>query len=423
MTRGRLALVQHGLVVGVQGSRFARWGLVTAAVMAVLGQWYLHLQFWSQIPATDVRVYAQGGRWALAHADVYAGTFETAFTGFLPFSYPPFAAVLMIPVGMLPDAWLMPVWTLASLVSLAAILALSFNAVLIRSPRRWLVIVMALIVVIPTEPISELLPFGQIGTILTLACLLDVMGRSGRLPRGVLVGLMTAVKLTPGLFIVHWFTTKQWRPALTACATTAVAWCVGALWLPESTWTYLWTQRLIVNPTARAASPALEYNQSLGGLLARLHDGDIPVRVYVPLALLLCAAGLFAAAVVWRANDPIGTAAVVGLTSVMVSPVSWSHHAVWMLPALGAVVGNGRSPRRVAVGIGLLACLYYPTRGWQPIESTFAFQEVWFVLYGLTLILLTSISWRAVHRTDRTSRPDSADPVPPAPGPAGLVPA
>lgn len=397
--RGRIEDAATRFVTEVQASPFARRGLLLALAIAVLGQWYLHIDGWSTIPATDVRVYAQGGRWALEHWDIYSPAFPSAFTGFLPFSYPPFGAVVMIPLGMLPDAWLIPVWTLVSLVCLVGVILVAFAPLLQRVTGwyRGLAVAVGVFVLIPTGPISEVLPFGQIGIVLTLACLLDVVGRTWRVPQGVLVGLMTAVKLTPGLFIVHWVVTRQWRAALTSTATVVVCWIIGALWLPTSTRVYVWTDRLIVNPTARAARPDLEFNQSIGGVLARLHDGVIPSSSYLPLALALCVAGLAVASVAHRAGGLVTTAAVVGLTSVVVAPVSWTHHAVWLIPALGALVGEGRSVRRVAASVALLACLYYPSRGWLPIETRFGFQEVWFTLYCLTIAVLGVVAWRAVR--------------------------
>ncbi|HNE88102.1 MAG: glycosyltransferase 87 family protein [Candidatus Nanopelagicales bacterium] len=383
----------------LRSSAFARRGLLLALAVLILGQWYLHIDGWASIPATDVRVYAQGGRWALERWDLYSETFPSAFNGYLPFSYPPFGAITMVPLGILPDAWIFPVWTLVSVACLLAILVVSFGPLLQRMPStgsRLAAVCVGLLLIIPTGPVSELLPFGQIGTVLTLACLLDMVGRTWRLPQGVLVGVMTAVKLTPGLFIVHWAVNRQWRPALTSLTTLVLCWVVGALWLPTSTATYLWGQRLIVNPTARAARPDMVFNQSIGGLLARMNDGQIPALPFAVLAIVLCAVGLAAAAIAVKAQAPLSAAAIVGLTSVIVSPVSWSHHAVWLIPALGAIIGGATGRRRVVLGALLLAALYYPTRGWMPLEVSLHFREVWFALYCLTIVALVAIAWRSL---------------------------
>lgn len=45
----------------------------------------------------------------------------------------------------------------------------------------------------------------------------------------------------------------------------------------------------------------------------------------------------------------MGAAVAVGITTVLVSPISWQHHAVWIVPALIFLLGVGRS-RLVRVG-------------------------------------------------------------------------
>ncbi len=390
----------------VRASPFARRGLWAALIILLLGQWYQRIDGWSSIPSSDVRVYAQGGRWALKRWDVYSSAFSSEYTDYLPFSYPPFGAIVMVPLGLLPDPVIFPLWTVVSLICLAGVISLSFRCALIRvtaARSRTALVAVGVLLVIPTGPVSELLPFGQIGAILTLACLTDVLGRTGRVPQGVLVGIMSAVKLTPGLFIIHWLVNRQWRAAGTAVATVAACWTIGALWLPSSTATYLWGERLIVNPTARAARPDLEYNQSIGGVLARINEGYIPMTAYLILAVAVGMVGLAIGVLAVRAQAPLTAAAVIGLTSVLITPVSWTHHALWLIPALGAVLGDATTRWRVAMSVALIAAIYYPTRGWMPLEASLNFREVWVTIYCGTIVLLASILRRSLTGRERAS--------------------
>src|SRR5262249_24860432 len=58
--------------------------------------------------------------------------------------------------------------------------------------------------------------FGQINILLMLLVIADLTRRDGttlgrRVPRGVLIGLAAAIKLTPGLFIVYLAVARKWR--------------------------------------------------------------------------------------------------------------------------------------------------------------------------------------------------------------------
>ena len=196
----------------------------------------------------------------------------------LPFTYPPFAAVVMAPLALLP-AWLAAaLWTGASVGALAAAVVVVRRA-LDRPAPGWLV---ALVTggALALEPVWQNLTFGQVNLFLMLAVLVDLV-RPSRRWSGVLVGIAAGVKLTPLIFVVLLVLvgrrTAAGRAALTFAGTVAV----GFVAMPGPAATY-WTARLV--DAGRVGPPALAHNQSVYGALTRLLDGPPPTLLWLAVA-------------------------------------------------------------------------------------------------------------------------------------------
>ena len=147
----------------------------------------------------------------LAGGDIYAST--TPFWR-LYFIYPPIAAVLMIPLAVGPYVLWQVIWT--------AGLVWAQQSVLRRcgAPRGWKLALLGIAVVVALEPIRTTLGYGQVNTLLMALVVADLLpdapGERRRIPRGTLIGLAAAIKLTPALFVVFLFLIGQRRAALTA---------------------------------------------------------------------------------------------------------------------------------------------------------------------------------------------------------------
>ena len=98
----------------------------------------------------------------------------------------------------------------------------------------------ALVLAVSVTPIvSAHISFGQVNLVLMALVLLDVTRREdsrfGRwFPRGLLIGVAAAIKLTPALFIVYFVVTKQWRLAIWSSIGFAAATAVAASGGPGS---------------------------------------------------------------------------------------------------------------------------------------------------------------------------------------------
>jgi alpha-1,2-mannosyltransferase len=198
--------------------------------------------------------------------------------------------------------------------------------------------------------------------------LADVVAlRRGRAWCGVGIGLATALKLTPGLFIVFLLLIGRRRAAVVATGTVLGATLLGFVVDVSASWQY-WTSTLW--DTSRVGRLVNPWNQSILGLLAHVSDPAQPDRLlWALLAAGVAVLGLVRAVRVYRRGDDVTAVTLAGLTACLVSPISWVHHLYWIVPAvvlladvaagtpvLGTVSHWSRDrPRALAVGAGLLA--------------------------------------------------------------------
>ena len=304
----------------------------------------------------DVEVYRQAGVSILSGRPVYSAMTEAP--QLLPFTYPPFAALLAIPLALVPFGAVGWLWTLAQVIANVAIVWYAgwrlihrtgtlapITLALLTAPMLWL------------HPVSDGIRFGQVNAFMVLACLMDLRqprpGLLRRVPPGVLVGLSMSIKLTPGVFVVHYLVNRRWREAATAVG-TAVAVTLGAwVLLPGASFAF-WGGAL--QDPARLGPNAGTSNQSIRGFLLRVGPQGLPGTV----VWLVCVAvvgfvGFQLARRAYRAGDSVSEVAVVGLMAVLLSPVAWIHHLHWMVVVVLAVLGAEplRDRRRIVAAAAI----------------------------------------------------------------------
>ena len=299
----------------------------------------------------DLAVYREAGRVVLHGGDPYAPDFGRHLRIPLPFTYPPFAALGSVVLGVLPEPVAIVAWTTLSLSLLVAMVWL----VLGQSLRHPVLLGLAAGALAWTVPLNETISFGQVNLVLAMACLLDCTW-SGR-HRGVLTGVATAVKLTPGLFIVYFALTRQWAAAARAAATAAICELLAAALLPGPSRRYWF--HLAFSPS-RTGDPGYYTNQSLFGTLTRLHLAQWLWVLWVPLALGAGGLGMWRAARAHREGQEIAAVALVGLTGLLVSPISWQHHAVWIVLVVGVLAARATTPRQAIPAVAVLGLFLLP---------------------------------------------------------------
>lgn len=320
------------LVRAYLACRPARW---VALVLVVVGGFLLVLVRGNHPIAVvpfDLEIYRFGGQVLLQGGDIYGPLPDTTNGLNLPFTYPPLAAVLFAPLALLP-LWLAHLlFTLTTYVGLAAVVALVLRAMSrLRGAELWWVTVAVMALALWLGPVRETVAYGQINVILMALVVVDLVGGRGRWWQGSLIGLAMAVKLTPAVFLAYFLVRRDWRQLVMAVGSAIAFTGVGFLFTWNASIQY-WTET-ITDP-GRIGNLYYVSNQSINGLLVRLGLSDGGGAIW----FLLCAVvGLGLLVVMWRLfaiGQDVAAMLAMAVFALVASPVSWSHHWVWVVPAL-----------------------------------------------------------------------------------------
>ena len=209
------------------------------------------------------------------------------------------------------------------------------------------------------QPVIKALYLGQIEPLLMLLVVWDLTRKDSRRWKGIGIGIAAGIKLVPLLFIPYLLLAGKVRQAAIATGAFLATVVVGFISLPGPSASY-WLTGYFVRP-GRTGSVHSLVNQSLLGQLARLYGTVAPAQpLWLPIALVVAAGGVVAGAMLARSGRPVQGWTLVGITSVLVSPISWDHHWVWVVPVLALMAGLIFQARPVvkacyAVGIVLIA--------------------------------------------------------------------
>ncbi|MGW2781163.1 glycosyltransferase 87 family protein [Streptomyces populi] len=267
------------------------------------------------------------------------------------FTYPPFAALGMLPMALVG---LSTAIVLALLLNLAA-LTLVVGVLVGPELRRygWFGCALTACLLALLEPVRDTFSFGQVNLVLLALVLGDAWLLSAGRGRwaGVGIGLAAAVKLTPALFVALLLLGRRRRAAGVATAVAAAATALAAWAAPDASRFY-WTDALW--DTSRVGRLAYVSNQSLQGVLARLVAPQEPSRaLWATLALLVLCVWARRASRALADEDWTAAFALTGLAACLVSPVTWVHHLVWLLPSFAVLLRR----RRLRVAAALYAVL------------------------------------------------------------------
>jgi alpha-1,2-mannosyltransferase len=298
----------------------------------------------------DLAVYRDAGRSLLNGRSVYGHL--TAPPQRLAFTYPPFAALLSVPLAVIPFSLAGYLWTAGELILTPFITWWGFRRLWPRFGQWW-PLALGVVAGLMTQllPFRDEVKFGQVDEIVVVLCLLDCAVLRTRWPRGVLIGVAAAIKLTPLVFIPYLYLTGRRRAAAVATVTSVGLSLVTAAVLPGTSWDY-WTDDLF--HTARLQPNAGTSNQSLRGMLLRANLPHSAFDVLLVAALLTVAVVGYRRAVAAQRIDEVAGVALTGLLAVLLSPVAWIHHLVWLPLVIGTVVATGRSRARIVAGVGLV---------------------------------------------------------------------
>jgi alpha-1,2-mannosyltransferase len=351
----------------------------------------------------------------------------------LGFTYPPFAALVMLPMAhlrMIDAAWIN---VGASLAALALVLAALIKPIAERCgwKHSWFVVWMAVPLAAALEPMRESLGYGQVNILLfglIMADLVALRWASRRRPArpawldrvgpladrflaggwaGVGIGLATSIKLTPALFIIYFLVSRQWKPARTAILTTLAVTAFGFVFARQESIQYFTS---VVFQTNRVGQADMTPNQSLAGLLARLYDVfSAPTLLWVTFTLVLLVVGLSRAAHAHGEGDELTAFTLIGLTANIVSPISWSHHLVFVIPAIIVLLDAALRRRAASRGLSRRQNGFAPSG----LVATRLREPIWFPAMvgfrhaaagiGLFVLFLVSPIWPYEHQLPAVS--------------------
>jgi alpha-1,2-mannosyltransferase len=241
---------------------------------------------------------------------------------------------------------------LFSLASLAAVSWLILDGTEDRR-KRTLLAFAATAIGLWLEPVQQTLNFGQINLVLMLIIVADMMQPDDRRWKGVGVGFAAALKLTPAIFVPYLLLSGRRQAALRACVTFVGCFFVGCIALPAQSGRY-WLDGLFYN-SDRVGNAGYVANQSIHGVLVRLFGEATSVQwVWLALVLSVGSLGLLLAAAAFRTVGEALGVLITAFTGLLISPISWSHHWVWVAPAFALTLAMAVR-RRSLVGFGLAA--------------------------------------------------------------------
>ena len=264
----------------------------------------------------------------------------------LPFTYTPFAAAFCMVMSLPPWgllAWLMLAGSTAALMGTVW---LTFGALGWHGTSRIGAAAAVSAVAFWIEPVQRTLHTGEVDLLLMLLVVRDLTGQGHRW-RGAGLGLAAGIKLVALIFVPYLLLTGRYRQAAAATGTFAATVAAGALLFPRASVAW-WLDGTFVN-ARRTGFVGYLANQSLLGMTTRLAGTVPPAAAWLVLAVLVGGPGLVLAALVHRRGRPVHGWLLCAVTGLIVSPVSWDHHWVWIAPALAVLTDTAVQARPAAV--------------------------------------------------------------------------
>lgn len=283
---------------------------------------------------TDFLVYYRASEVMADGGDLYAGPLY----GELPFTYTPFAGALFRGLAVAPEAMAATFWQLACV---GAVVAVIFGVLAQRGYRldaaTAVICVAAAVCTLALSPVRDSFFYGQINVLLMLLVAFDFLRRPDRFT-GIGVGLAAGLKLTPGFFIIVFIMQRRWREAITSVVTFLVTVIVGLIAVPDAM--KFWTSAMFESD--RVGDVTISASQSLKGFCERvLGAGAGATVLWIVFVLVALAACFLAVRWATRRGNQALVMCIGGITACLVSPFSWHHHWVWLVPLVVCLVDLG----------------------------------------------------------------------------------
>ncbi|MCB0942495.1 MAG: mannosyltransferase [Mycobacterium sp.] len=316
----------------------SRTGQVTRLAAALLAMSVVARLAWTYLVPNganfvDLHVYL-GGAGALDHpGTLYSYVYADQTPDFpLPFTYPPFAALVFYPLHLLPFGFVAFCWQIGIMAALYGVVRVS-QRLLGQADGGRPTALLWTAVGIWIEPLRSTFDYGQVNVILVLAVLCAAYSSRWWLS-GLLVGLAAGVKLTPAVTGLYFLGMRRWGAAIFSAVVFLATVGLSVAVIGQQA-RYYFTD--LLGDARRIGPIGTSFNQSWRGGISRIigHDAG-----YGPLVLAAIAVTAVLTVLAWRAlgtdadRDRLGSLLVVQLFGLLISPISWTHHWVWLLPLM-----------------------------------------------------------------------------------------
>jgi alpha-1,2-mannosyltransferase len=340
--------------------RIVFWAFVAVTLLVIFG---VDVFIGDGSGRVDLIVYHDGVQsWLTGHG-LYDYSLLTFDGLILPFTYPPFAALILVPLAELPLTVAFGAWDVIQASVALLLVWLTVNrANGRRLPSGWsgaALLAGAWALFMLHGPVLHDFLLGQISLIVIGLVVVDFTLVPVRF-RGLLTGVAGALKLLPLAYLPYFLITRQWRAAANLLGGFVGATGLAFLIMPRESWLY-WTDLLF--QTQRVGDLDTLRNKSLLGVLVRWDIGG-PAQRWIWLLLV---AGI-AAVALWRAwqhhqrGEEFAAMLVVGLLTSIANPITWNHHLIWLSLTMLYLATTGRR-----VWQAVAAVIYFALWGWSPL--------------------------------------------------------
>lgn len=340
----------------------------------------------------------------------------------LPFTYPPASAVTFVPFSWLSIGVAGLAMSLISIALLLLVVRIAVRSCGLgtRIPSAWglgdwWVAAAITGVAMWLDPVWTTLNFGQVNIILMAMVAVDALLVPAGRWRGALTGVAGALKLTPMAFLLHMVVVRRWRAAATAVGAFIAVGMIGYACAPGDSRTY-WTHTVF--HTDRIGNLAGRNNQNINGFWRRLlADESLAKDLWAVSAVVLTVLAVVAIHRCMRADQPLLGLAAAAVWGLLVSPTTWGHHWVWVIPAmvgLTAVAIETTSGRLRAAYLGLvvLGLLVFGSSPYQHMADSYT-RVRWnlvqtvignsYAAWGVLLLVLLATTIREVGIDSRAT--------------------
>jgi alpha-1,2-mannosyltransferase len=198
--------------------------------------------------------------------------------------------------------------------------------------------------------------------------------------------------------VLYYLVTRQWRAAVNSVLGFLATVGLGALFLPEDSRRFWF---VLIRDPKRVGGVDYADNQALNGALSRLFPWWTATGTLL-LALVVIGAGLALAVRLHARGSEVSALTTVGLTGLMASPVSWSHHWVWFIPAILWLLAN----RRTGIAIACCAALSVTPLEWGALLPPPVFAATFGWLYPAMGVVLIAAMLARPRNLDDARFPD-----------------